>query len=77
MRAQYELTKRFTAEFSIRAFIERDPDKTLGRLAEWARDPNVHVRRLVSEGTRPWLPWAPRPPGGSVARARTSRGTEG
>ena len=60
MRAQYELTKRFTAEFSIRAFIERDPDKTLARLAEWARDPNVHVRRLVSEGTRPRLPWAPR-----------------
>ena len=60
MRAQYELTKRFTAEFSIRAFIERDPDQTLARLAEWARDPNVHVRRLVSEGTRPRLPWAPR-----------------
>jgi len=60
MRAQYELTKRFTAEFSIRAFIERDPEKTLGRLAEWARDPNAHVRRLVSEGTRPRLPWAPR-----------------
>lgn len=60
MQAQYELTKRFTAEFSIRAFIEWDPDKTLARLAEWARDPNVHVRRLVSEGTRPWLPWAPR-----------------
>jgi 3-methyladenine DNA glycosylase AlkC len=60
MRAQYELTKRFTAEFSIRAFIERYPEETLGRLAEWARDPNVHVRRLVSEGTRPRLPWAPR-----------------
>ena len=60
MRAQYELTKRFTAEFSIRAFLERDPDRTLARLAEWARDPNAHVRRLVSEGTRPRLPWAPR-----------------
>lgn len=60
MRAQYELTKRFTAEFSVRAFIERYPAETLERLAEWARDPNVHVRRLVSEGTRPRLPWAPR-----------------
>ncbi|MDH4116079.1 MAG: DNA alkylation repair protein [Acidimicrobiia bacterium] len=60
MLAQYELTKRFTAEFSIRAFIERYPVETLGRLTEWARDPNVHVRRLVSEGTRPRLPWAPR-----------------
>ena len=60
MRAQYELTKRFTAEFSIRAFIERYPKETLERLAEWAHDPNVHVRRLVSEGTRPRLPWASR-----------------
>jgi 3-methyladenine DNA glycosylase AlkC len=60
MRAQYELTKRFTAEFSIRAFIDRYPEQTLERLAEWAMDPDVHVRRLVSEGTRPRLPWAPR-----------------
>lgn len=57
---QYELTKRFTAEFSIRVFIDRYPDATLARLREWARDPDVHVRRLVSEGTRPRLPWAPR-----------------
>ncbi len=60
MRAQYELTKRFTAEFSIRAFLEHDPERTLARLREWASDENVHVRRLVSEGTRPRLPWAPR-----------------
>jgi 3-methyladenine DNA glycosylase AlkC len=60
MTAQYELTKRFTAEFSIRAFLERYPDETLARLRIWTADPNVHVRRLVSEGTRPRLPWAPR-----------------
>jgi 3-methyladenine DNA glycosylase AlkC len=60
MRAQYELTKRFTSEFSIRAFLERFPEATLDRLGEWSDDPNVHVRRLVSEGTRPRLPWAPR-----------------
>jgi len=60
MRAQYELTQRFTAEFSIRAYLERHPQATLARLAEWASDPSVHVRRLVSEGTRPRLPWAPR-----------------
>jgi 3-methyladenine DNA glycosylase AlkC len=58
--AQYELTQRFTAEFSIRAFLDRYPDETLARLQRWATDPNVHVRRLVSEGTRPRLPWAPR-----------------
>ena len=60
MRAQYELTQRFTAEFSIRAFIERHPQETLARLAQWTRDPSAHVRRLVSEGTRPRLPWARR-----------------
>jgi 3-methyladenine DNA glycosylase AlkC len=58
--AQRELTKRFTAEFSIRAFLERHPERTLAALARWARDPSPHVRRLVSEGTRPRLPWAPR-----------------
>ena len=60
MLAQYELTRRFTAEFSIRTFLERYPEATLARLEIWAGDPNVHVRRLVSEGTRPRLPWAPR-----------------
>jgi 3-methyladenine DNA glycosylase AlkC len=59
MAAQHALTRRFTAEFSIRAFLERDPERTLARLRDWARDPDVHVRRLVSEGTRPRLPWAP------------------
>lgn len=60
MRAQHELTRRFTAEFSIRAFLERHKERTLARLREWARDPDPHVRRLVSEGSRPRLPWAGR-----------------
>lgn len=60
MRAQHALTQRFTAEFSIRPFIEKYPQRTLARLREWTRDPSPHVRRLVSEGTRPRLPWAPR-----------------
>jgi 3-methyladenine DNA glycosylase AlkC len=60
MRAQYELTQLFTAEFSIRPFLVHHKEATLERLSEWAGDPNVHVRRLVSEGTRPRLPWASR-----------------
>jgi 3-methyladenine DNA glycosylase AlkC len=60
MRLQYELTQRFSAEFSIRPYLERYPDATLARLRVWASDPNEHVRRLVSEGTRPRLPWAAR-----------------
>jgi 3-methyladenine DNA glycosylase AlkC len=60
LRAQYELTKRFSAESSIRAYIARDPERTLAVLDQWTRDPNAHVRRLVSEGTRLRLPWAQR-----------------
>ena len=60
MRAQHELTRRFTAEFSIRTFLDRYPAATLTQLRTWTNDPNPHVRRLVSEGTRARLPWAPR-----------------
>jgi 3-methyladenine DNA glycosylase AlkC len=60
MRAQYEITQRFTAEFSLRAFVEHDLHKTLTYLDAWIKDPSPHVRRLVSEGTRPRLPWAAR-----------------
>jgi len=60
LRAQHAITQRFSCEFSIRTFIERAPAQTMPRLGEWTRDPSEHVRRLVSEGTRPRLPWAPR-----------------
>ena len=60
MWAQYELTQRFSAEFSIRAYLEAQQDRTLARLKEWTHDSSPHVRRLVSEGTRPRLPWASR-----------------
>ena len=62
MRAQHELTRRFSAESSIRAYLARDPERTFRHLRRWARDPNAHVRRLVSEGTRLRLPWAGRVP---------------
>ena len=60
MTAQHRLTQVFTAEFSVRPFLERYEGKTLAVLREWAADPSEHVRRLVSEGTRPRLPWASR-----------------
>lgn len=52
-----EMTKRLTSEFGIRYFIEAHPTLTLRQLQAWVKDPSVHVRRLVSEGTRPRLPW--------------------
>ncbi len=60
MRAQYELTKRFSAESSIRPYIARDPERVMAVLRTWTKDRNPHVRRLVSEGTRLRLPWAAR-----------------
>ena len=54
----YAATQRFSMEFYIRPFLNRWPDETLARMAGWAADDNYHVRRLVSEGTRPRLPWA-------------------
>jgi 3-methyladenine DNA glycosylase AlkC len=62
MTANYEITKRFTAEFSVRPFLVEHRSKCLKLLTRWAKDENPHVRRLVSEGTRPRLPWAIRLP---------------
>ncbi len=58
MALLYEATQRFTMEFYIRHFLNRWPDETLADLSMWGTDDNYHVRRLVSEGTRPRLPWA-------------------
>jgi 3-methyladenine DNA glycosylase AlkC len=58
MVAIEEITKRNTGEYCIRPFLEQYPDKTLEVMERWSRDPNVHVRRLASEGLRPRLPWA-------------------
>ena len=60
MQANYEVTKRFSAEFSVRPYLLRYPRESLALLKRWARDANPHVRRLASEGTRPRLPWAER-----------------
>lgn len=60
MRGLHAFTQHFTGEFAIRPFIERYPDAALAQLQQWTHDPSEHVRRLVSEGTRPRLPWAPR-----------------
>jgi 3-methyladenine DNA glycosylase AlkC len=57
MEAMKHLTMRFSAEFPIRAFIERYPEKTMRDLLKLTAHPNPHVRRWCSEGCRPRLPW--------------------
>ncbi|KRC11929.1 DNA alkylation repair protein [Hydrogenophaga sp. Root209] len=53
----HALTQRSTAEFAIRPFIQQQPEAVWPVLAQWSTDPSAHVRRLVSEGSRPRLPW--------------------
>ncbi len=57
LKANYALTQRFTSEYCIRSLILSSPQKTMKQLTRWLDDPSPHVRRLVSEGTRPRLPW--------------------
>jgi 3-methyladenine DNA glycosylase AlkC len=57
LQALHGLTQRFTAEFAIRPFIEHHPDLSFATLKRWVDDDSAHVRRLVSEGSRPRLPW--------------------
>lgn len=57
LQALHAMTRRFSAEWAIRPFILRHPELTFDTLQRWTRDPSAHVRRLVSEGSRPRLPW--------------------
>lgn len=57
-----QMTKRATAEFDVRPFLVADQERALAIMTPWVKDKNVHVRRLVSEGTRPRLPWGMRLP---------------
>jgi 3-methyladenine DNA glycosylase AlkC len=62
MRLQEALTRRFSAEFSIRAYWAFDPERTMVWLKRWVASDDAHLRRLASEGMRPRLPWARRLP---------------
>jgi 3-methyladenine DNA glycosylase AlkC len=53
----HALTQRFSAEWAIRPFIVHHPELCFATLRRWTQDPSAHVRRLVSEGSRPRLPW--------------------
>jgi 3-methyladenine DNA glycosylase AlkC len=57
LRTLHALTQRFTAEWALRPFVLAHSALVFRTLARWVSDPSEHVRRLVSEGTRPRLPW--------------------
>jgi len=64
MEAMMFFTPRFTAEFSIRPFLKNNPEETYNWLTKLISHPDVHIRRWISEGTRPRLPW-----GGNIEHA--------
>lgn len=57
LQALHAMTQRFTAEWAVRPFIVAHPALAWATLQRWCDDPSHHVRRLVSEGSRPRLPW--------------------
>jgi len=55
--AALEVLTRSSAEFAVRPFLRRYPDRAFARMLAWAGHESEHVRRLASEGCRPRLPW--------------------
>ena len=56
--AMEEITKRNTAEYTIRPYIHQHYERTLEQMYSWSKHENFHLRRLACEGLRPRLPWA-------------------
>lgn len=52
-----DFTLLCSSEFAIRPYLIRYPERMLEECKRWASQPNEHIRRLASEGTRPRLPW--------------------
>ncbi|MFC9118910.1 DNA alkylation repair protein [Streptomyces sp. NPDC057067] len=58
-----ELTGRLSSEFAIRTLLRADLGRALNTIvSDWTGSADPDVRRLASEGTRPYLPWAVRVP---------------
>ncbi len=57
VRGLEQITQLVSAEFAVRPFFERYPDKMLKQAFIWSSHHHDHVRRLASEGCRPALPW--------------------
>ena len=51
-------TMRFSSEAAVRPFLRDFPEQTMAFVHDCAMHDNYHVRRLASEGIRPYLPWA-------------------
>ncbi|MCB9669218.1 MAG: DNA alkylation repair protein [Alphaproteobacteria bacterium] len=57
LEALERLTPFWSAEFAVRPYFRDDPVAMVRWVDRWSTHPNVHVRRLASEGSRSRLPW--------------------
>jgi 3-methyladenine DNA glycosylase AlkC len=57
MQALERFTPKSSAEFAVRPFLLREPERMMEQMLVWSKHPDEHVRRLASEGCRPRLPW--------------------
>jgi len=67
------LTVGLTGEFAVRDLLIARPERGLDIMRAWTTHDNEHVRRLASEGSRAYLPWARQVPW-LVAHPRATRG---
>lgn len=67
------LTVGLTGEFAIRDLLIARPERALAVMLTWTDHENEHVRRLATEGSRAFLPWAKRVPW-LLANPRATRG---
>ncbi|WP_226000091.1 DNA alkylation repair protein [Paenibacillus sp. BJ-4] len=57
MKALERFTSKSSAEFAVRPFLLREPERMMRQMTAWAGHQSEYVRRLASEGCRPRLPW--------------------
>ncbi|MEJ2863622.1 DNA alkylation repair protein [Actinomycetospora flava] len=67
------LTVGLTGEFAVRELLVARPERGLHIMRTWTGHDSEHVRRLATEGSRAYLPWAKRVPW-LLAHPRATRG---
>ncbi|MCZ2820761.1 DNA alkylation repair protein [Modestobacter sp. VKM Ac-2977] len=67
------LTVGLTGEFAVRELLNTRPERGLRIMEAWTEHDSEHVRRLATEGSRAYLPWAKRVPW-LLAHPRATRG---
>lgn len=57
LAAMEQITRWSSAEFAVRPFLLRYPERMYAQMLTWSTHESPMVRRLSSEGIRPRLPW--------------------